>query len=274
MGTLADSASTGFLVGYLDSPLSLLTVGDRISLTYTISFNDAVGMTSGNDNFRFALYDLNGESRVAADNTGTAGTTDTDGLRGYWFGVRSGTGTANGSIRKRTGTTADQNLFANASATANLDLPTGDRIIYDGAINGVGGTLYSGELTLELTPEGVALSGFFGGGGPTNFFSALDDGTIGGGALVNNFEAVAFFNGSGLSTDQFLLQNVMVTYQAVPEPSALALAAYGGLGLFLLRAARRRRTRTAANPASASRLDHHDGGARSLKFHNQVATGL
>jgi hypothetical protein len=226
MGSTANSSSTGFLVGYLGSPLSLVNIGDKISLTYNISFNDALGMASGNDNFRFALYNLNGEARSTLDNTGTAGTLDTDGVRGYWFGVMSGA-SGTGSTRKRTGTTADQNLFANASATANFSTPTGDRITYSGAVNGVGGSLYSGELTLQLTASGVALSGSFGGNGQMNLFSGLDDGTVGGAFLANNFEAVAFFNGSGLSADQILLQNVAVTYTPVPEPSASLIALIG-----------------------------------------------
>jgi hypothetical protein len=240
MGSTANSSSTGFLVGYLSNPLSLVNVGDRISLTYNISFNDATGMASGNDNFRFALYDLNGETRSAVDNTGTAGTTDTDGVRGYWFGVMSGTGTASGSMRKRTGTTADQNLFANASATALGTVPTGDRITYNGAVNGIGGSVYSGELTLELTLSGVALSGSFGGNGQLNTFSGLDNATVGGAFLANNFEAVAFFNGSGLSADQILLQNVAVTYTPVPEPSAVVIASSALLGILCFRTLRSR----------------------------------
>src|SRR5688500_18504876 len=62
MGDLSATASAAFLVGYLNSPLSLVNVGDQITLSFGESFNDATNMASANDNFRFALIDLNGQT--------------------------------------------------------------------------------------------------------------------------------------------------------------------------------------------------------------------
>ncbi len=243
MGSTANSSSTGFLIGYMDSPLSLNAVGDRISLTFNMSFNDAAGMaSSANDNLRFALFDLNGEAQVTIDNTATAGTTDTDNLRGYWFGVR--TSATGGSIRRRTDTGA--NPFANGTNPL-LGTPGGSAVTYSGAINGVGGQTYVGELTLIRTIAGVDLSGFFGGNGATNSFSFSDTS----GSITNGFQAVGFFNGSALNLDQMILQNVDVSYFAVPEPSAAALGFGGLLGLMIFRLERARR-RFAGNRHNSS----------------------
>src|SRR5678816_2269195 len=102
-GSAATPSTTAFLIGYFDA-LSLTNPGDRITLTYQISFTDAGGMSSSDDQFRFALYDMNGQPQVTADNTlgaGVAGATDN--WRGYWFGVDSTqAAAAAGTIRERT----------------------------------------------------------------------------------------------------------------------------------------------------------------------------
>ena len=211
-GTTSLSSSTAVLIGYMDAPLSLVNVGDRITFSYNVSFNDAVGIPATTpDQFRFALYDLNGETRVAADNTtgAAAGTTDTDNLRGYWFGVKSGSG-AQGSMRKRTGTTADVNPFANASAGL-LGTAGGTSITYAGATNGVGGgAIYSGTMILELQTGSLAVAGFFAGNGGTNVFTYVDASS----PLTNNYESVGFLSGGSLSCDQMLFQNMQVAFSA------------------------------------------------------------
>jgi hypothetical protein len=237
-GSLAETSATGFLVGYMDSPLSLINVGDRISFTFQVSFNDATGMPTGaGDQFRFGLFALNGATRATADNTAAAGVAgQTDNWLGYRFGVRSGSGTGStGSIRERT-IGADLNPLANAQTTL-LGTPTGDQVLWHSATNGVGGgTIYAGELTLQLTPSGVDLSGFFRGNGTTNFFAFSDTTT----PFTSGFEAVAFLNGGSLSADQMLFQNVAVV-SIVPEPSPVALLSLGLVGMFLFRLARARR---------------------------------
>jgi hypothetical protein len=221
MGSAATTSSTGFLMGYMDTPLSLANVGDKISFTYSLRFNDATGMAAaGNDNFRFALFDLNGQSQATLDNTATAGVIgQTDDLRGYWFGVR--TGPTGGSIRELVG--GQVNPFANANVVSVAGgTISGGPISYSSAVNGVGGSLYYAEMTLEKTGSGLSLSGYFGGNGATNFFSAVDSS-----GFPGSYGAVGFFNGSALNADQILPQDVTVTLVPVPEPSTITLITAG-----------------------------------------------
>src|SRR5688572_9363341 len=76
------------------------------------------------------------------DNTATAGVAgQTENWLGYRFGVKSGTGTGSAwSIRER-GAGADLNPMANAQSVS-LAAPTGDQLLWSGAVNGVGGALY------------------------------------------------------------------------------------------------------------------------------------
>src|SRR5215218_4082623 len=56
-GNTTTTSSGSRFIGYF-APQALVTVGDKITLTYTVSFNDAAGMvTNSGDNWRFALYD-------------------------------------------------------------------------------------------------------------------------------------------------------------------------------------------------------------------------
>jgi hypothetical protein len=108
VGGLASEAGTvtadaSFLIGYLNSPLSIPNVGDQIALTYTVRFDDDTGMATPGDNFRFALFDENGQTRVTAAETATAGVAgSTNDYRGYIFGQKGGGGAGNnGSTRER-----------------------------------------------------------------------------------------------------------------------------------------------------------------------------
>jgi hypothetical protein len=240
-GSTTETSATGFLVGYMDSPLSLVNVGDKITFSFQVSFNDAAGMPTGaGDQFRFGLYDISG-TKATADNTAAAGVAgQTDNWVGYRYGVRSGSGTGStGSIRERAAAGGDLNPMANAQ-TVSLGSPTGDQVLWHSGTNGVGGgTLYTGELTLQLSASGVDLSGFFRGNNTTNIFAASDTTS----AFTTDFEAVAFLNGGSLSADQMLFQNVNVTYiPVIPEPSAATLVALGLIG-FVLRSVRSRTRR-------------------------------
>src|SRR3712207_3788766 len=68
IGNLTTTSTASRIIGYF-TPKTLTNVGDRITLTYSVSFNDAAGMADGADNWRFALFDLNGESPLADVNT-------------------------------------------------------------------------------------------------------------------------------------------------------------------------------------------------------------
>lgn len=216
------SAATSRIIGYF-TPQTLASVGDKISLTFTVSFNDATGMSNGGDNFRYALFDTNGEATPLTENIVGNGTTDTNAFVGYWAGVMTGTGT-DGSIRERFDT-ANNDMFANATGTLYPAAINGTDVPLTGLIEGVGiSTPYAGELTIGRTATGITLSGGFSGNGGANTFSVTEESPI---SLT--YGAVGFLNGSGISADQLIFQNVDVTYTAIPEPSSLALAELVGV---------------------------------------------
>lgn len=229
-GTTTVTSTNGFLVGYFD-PISLANGGDRITLSFNVSFNDDAGVTNGaGDNFRFALFDLNGQTPVTADNTASAGVDgQTDNWRGYWFGTKSGTGTGSGgSIREKIAANiSGDNPFAAAGAngpTVESKGPVdGTTVTLASSTDGDGtGPLYAGVMTLTKTIDGVDLSGSFTGNDGSNLFSASDTTS----PFPLSLGAVSFLNGGGVSADQVIFSNVSV---AVPEPSTLALLAFGGL---------------------------------------------
>lgn len=230
VGTTGTTSSAARIIGYF-TPQTLVNPGDKISLTFTVSFNDAAGMTNGGDNFRFALFDTGGEATPAAENVVGAGTSDTNGFVGYWAGVKTGSGT-DGSLRERADT-SNNDMFANASASANLVSPPigGTNVLLTSLINGAGTpTLYAGELTIEKTATGITLSGGFSGNGGANTFSVSEATPI---SLT--YGAVGFLNAAGISADQVIFQNVDVTFTPIPEPASLALAGLACLGMLASR---------------------------------------
>ncbi len=218
-GNTTTTAASSRFIGYF-APQTLARVGDRISLTYEVSFNDAVGVVNGGDNFRYALFDSNGETVPTTVNTASAGSTDTNGFLGYWAGVKTGSGT-DGSLRERFDTTNNDPL-ANATATS-IGSIDGTNVPIAGAVNGVGtAPLYHGELTITRTMTGVDLSGSFGGNGGSNTFYASEPTPI-----SFTYGAVGFLNGNGLSADQVLFQNVDVSYIPAAETLTLEILAVG-----------------------------------------------
>lgn len=225
-----ETASNAFVLGYFASPFSLVNVGDQIIFTFGVTFNDAVGVVNSNDNFRFALFDLNGETPVTTENSPTAGVDgQTDNFRGYIFGVKTGTGT--GSIRERidmlgSGDNTFATAGANGASAPSLGPVGGDPVVIAGSVNGNGaGPLYSGMMTLTLTASGVDLSGsFIGSNNATgNLFTASDTAT----PFPTTFGAIGFLLGGGLSVDQAQFSDVTVSF--VPEPATVSFMALGSL---------------------------------------------
>ena len=191
-------------------------------MSFGVHFNDATGMANAGDNFRFALFDLNSEATDSA--TGgvgggptydTAGTLNTDNFRGYWFGVKNGTGTGSGgSIRERLMLLSGTNPFAatgaNTGTAPSLGAVGGDPVTLesDDVEAGATGADYTGVLKLTRTAAGVDLSGFFiGSNGATgNVYAASDNVDP-----FTTFGAVGFLVGDALNVEQVLLRNVTVS---------------------------------------------------------------
>lgn len=221
---LGNTATPSFVIGYLASPAVLgANVGDKVTFTFGVAFNDATGMSNNGDNFRFALFDLNGEAQDSATggagsgpNYASAGTDNTDDYRGYWFGHRGGAGAgAGGSIRKRlSALVTGDNAFAatgdNSPTVTSLGAVGGDPIPLVGDVNSDGlGTDYTGELTLTRTAAGVDLSGKFIGSNPTNLgniYTASDNTA----PSSSTFGAVGFLIGNALSVDEVTFTDVDV----------------------------------------------------------------
>jgi len=233
VGSLTETANSSFVIGYLATPLSLVNVGDQISLTFDVTFNDGTGIANVGDNFRFALFDENGQTRATADNAATAGVAgQTDNFRGYIFGVRNGSGTGStGSIRERnamlaSGANAFSTAAPNGTSAPSLGTVGGDPVTLASSVNGNGaGPLYSGTMVLTLTAGGIDLSGsFIGSNSLTGNVFAASDTT---GPFSTTYGAVGFLIGNGLSVDQVSFSNINVNL--VPEPASAALLGVGSL---------------------------------------------
>jgi hypothetical protein len=223
VGAIGTPANSSDLIGYLPTPITLSNVGDRVTLSFGVHFNDAgmTGMANAGDNFRFALFDLNGEAQDSA--TGgvdggptynTAGTTNTDDFRGYWVGVKNGSGTGSGgSTRERLALIECCNPFSatgnNMGTAPSLGSVGGDAVVLKSDVNGDStGAEYTGVLRVTRTDAGVDLSGFFiGSNGATgNIYSASDEVDP-----FTSFSAVGFLIGNALSVDQVFFRNITVS---------------------------------------------------------------
>ena len=225
LGTLSTTAEGSRMMGYFPAR-TLTNVGGVIKLKFSVDFADNMAaMGNGSDNFRFALYDGNGEAQEATNsNHATTGTANTDAFRGYWFGVDTNPNATGvqGTIRERSGTVANNDPFANASAT-QVGSPGGTAVPF--AL----GQTYTGLMELTLTGlNEITVTGSFSGNGGSNTFSFVDTTPP-----TKTYSVVGFLNGGGLSADQVRFHDVTI----VPEPATWALVLATLIGGFLSGAA-------------------------------------
>ena len=226
MGTATETADGARLIGYF-APQTLTNVGDSITLTYDVSFTVGT-IVSSSDNWRYALYDRQTASQETTNsNLNVNGTANTEPFRGYWYGVDTNAGAtgAQGTIRERSGTVANVDPFANATAT-QIGSPTG-------LVTLAAEQTYTGTMTLTLSNTNeITLSGSFSGNAGSNTFSFVDTSPA-----TTTYSVVGFLNGGGINADQVTFNNVDVTFTPIPEPAALGLVGIAAWGL----ACRRRR---------------------------------
>ncbi len=204
------------------SPYTLATVGDTITLSGGVTFTNLNAPQA--DQFRFGLYDVNGQSGAT-------------GWLGY-FATNSGTSTGQTYSRLwerdnpnsgSFGSGAGATLVGTANATpGNLSFATGS---------------YTFSLTATRTASGLDLAWTILGTNVTYSVSGTySDAT----PQTYTFDRVGIFTGGGLNADQVSFSNVDLTYtSAIPEPAsaAVVLASVAGLLTF---ASRRRRAPAAA----------------------------
>lgn len=217
LGTGATTADAARMIGYFPD-ITLANTGDFITLSYGMSFT-AGTIANASDNWRYALYDRNGETAETTNsNLAVVGNDNTDAFRGYWFGVDTNpnpTG-VQGTLRERNVVDGSQDdPFANASAT-NISTPTGTATL-------AAATAYTGTMTITRTGlTEVTITGSFTGNG-SNTWSFVDAT-----AITFTYGVVGFLNGGNINADQVTFSNVLITTN-VPEPASMALLGLGGL---------------------------------------------
>lgn len=199
---------------------TLSTVGDSITLSGGVAFTNL--NTPDADQFRFGLYDANGQSGATgwlgyfASNSGaSAGPT----YSRLWERGNPNTG----SFGSGTGATVIGNVNASPSNTSF-----------------VSGT-YTFSLTYTRTATGLDITWTLIGADVTYSVSKTVSDTT---PQTYTFNRVGFFTGGTLDADQVSFSNIDVTYtSAIPEPSTFALA-LGGIAC-MMAVVRRRGSRAA-----------------------------
>jgi hypothetical protein len=191
---------------------SLTNVGD--SITLSMDFKMTSLGTSGNTNraFRVGLFNTNSSS-LTADSTTTAESTVTNlsNDTGYFVGIGTGT-TGTTSLMREDGTGAS---FMAGSDIAYLT-PTG-------GLSPQIGDLLAHTLIFKITKDSAStvLVDFTLDGGSVDL-------TAGGGTTTyTTFNEVGFSNGAYQTG--FVIDNITVVTDTIPEPATLALLGLGGM---------------------------------------------
>jgi len=199
-----------------------LNVNERMTLSFTVLFDGT--LATGNGAFRWALLNSGG-SRVSDDfagtnETGIASGTTFSGWRGYEGQSPAATTISTGSpdliTRERTG--SGNGLFVSANWTAQ----SGSGVVEPSILNNIA---YPASLVLTRTAGGMQVQASFAGA-TTNL---VTDATP-----VTAFDSVALFALDVLPAD-LRFDDISVSVDVIPEPSAALLLAAAGGGLLLRR---------------------------------------
>jgi hypothetical protein len=243
LGLNVTSGSTGkvneMFAQFSSSPITLSS-GEYISLT--VNFSSSSGMATDTGGLLAGLYNTatvasTNEQGSSNGSLGIGG--ETAASQGY-FGIM-GYNTSAGTSTKffsRTGGASDANeLGYYSSMTAGSYTQLGSAAA-SGNANLALNTVYT--LTFTITDEGA--SGDSVNAIISDGSTMLDDWTqTDASGLYNSFNQLDFGDyGKASAVDLNIISESVITTASVPEPSTLALAAMGGMGLFGLMRFRRR----------------------------------
>jgi hypothetical protein len=210
LGNGTSDSADGQGIHAVSSSFSLNTVGDSISLYGGVAFAGLA--TPQADQFRFGLYNVNGQSSISgwlgyfASNSGTSGGPTYSRLwernnpNSFSYGSGSGATTISSA-----NATPSNTAFASGSYTFSLTytrVATGLQI----------------DWTLLGTDVTYSVSGSFLDTTPQTY----------------TFNRVGMFTGGGLNASQVSFSNISLDYTPVPEPAVTGLLLGGSL-LFVLR---------------------------------------
>jgi len=200
------------------SGFTLTNVGDSITLTYQVR-----QLSQGGGGLIGGLYNDNG-TPTTADNDNSA-----DDDFGYHVNIGTPGGANNGStpLLKETSSTGRPTQGTRFNITPTLST---------GFAFGAGG-FHDVTMVIEKTAATEAtVSVSWSGDTNGNTIVGIDDGSQGGGAFFT-FNEVMFASGS---SNNWQVDNVVVTTNTIPEPSTYAaIMALGALGVLLIRRRRR-----------------------------------
>jgi hypothetical protein len=216
------------------TPVTLANVGDRLRVTWAFDTND-VNATNGSQNFRIAVVDSPGASRLAAN-----GTPGNAAYVGYGIFGNMGETLGHADPFELVERVAGSSALLSASGSWTTNTPLGD----DGASGDPG---YSDNTRYVYTMELTRLAG-----GSLQVSSSMVGGNLGGDGTLSvtaidatpqsfTYDTFALRPSSAATTtDQFDTQLFRVDYLPyVPEPTTFALLALGSVALAM--ASRRQR---------------------------------
>lgn len=200
--------------------VSLLNAGDSIGLSGTVLFAGTEGTSSFANQFRFGLFDLNGQSA----NTGWLG----------YYASNSADGGI-GDLRERNAGNAAIAISSTGTTQVQTFVATGSPA-FDTAKTYAFGLTFTRQadnsLNIAWSLNNAADGGAYSLSGTWNDTSPL----------TYAFDRVAFLSGGNMNADTMRLTNVDVSFTSVPEPSGIVLTAAGAASGLIAR--RRRQART------------------------------